>query len=95
MSTPVVSGIAALIRSNYPELTAVQVKQIIETAVSIPDSSLPNFKPGSQREPIAFGNLSKTGGIVNAFQSISLADQTKPIKKEISKPLNKTTKSIK
>jgi subtilisin family serine protease len=95
MSTPVVSGIAALIRSNYPELTAVQVKQIIETAVSIPDSSLPNFKPGSQREPIAFGNLSKTGGIVNAFQSISLADQTKPIKKEIPKPLNKTTKSIK
>jgi cell wall-associated protease len=95
MSTPVVSGIAAIIRSNYPELTAVQVKQIIETSVSIPDSSLPNFKPGSQREPIAFSNLSKTGGIVNAYQSISLADQTKPIKKEIPKPLNKTTKSIK
>ena len=95
MSTPVVSGIAALIRSNYPDLTAVQVKQIIETAVSIPDSSLPNFKPGSQREPIAFGNLSKTGGIVNAYQSISLADQTKPIKKELPKPQSKTTKSIK
>ena len=95
MSTPVVAGIAALIRSNYPDLTAVQVKQIIENAVSIPDSSLPNFKPGSQREPIAFNQLSKTGGIVNAYQSISLADQTKPLKKELPKNLSKPTKTIK
>jgi subtilisin family serine protease len=95
MSTPVVAGIAALIRSNYPDLTALQVKQIIESSVSIPDSSLPNFKPGAQREPIAFNNLSKTGGIVNAYLSISLADQTKPIKKEVPKNLTKPTKSIK
>ena len=95
MSTPVVAGIAAMIRSNYPELSAVQVKQIIENATSIPDSSLPNFKPGSQREPIAFSQLSRTGGIVNAFQSIILADQTKPLKKDLPKNPTKTTKSIK
>jgi subtilisin family serine protease len=95
MSTPVVSGIAALIRSNYPELSAVQVKQIIETSVSIPDTSLPNFKPGTQKDPVPFQNLSKTGGIVNAYQSLAIADQTKALKKEPLKTVLKTTKSIK
>jgi len=95
MSTPVVSGIAALIRSNYPELSAVQVKQIIEASVSIPDTSLSNFKPGTQKDPIPFQNLSKTGGIVNAYQSLTIADQTKAFKKEPLKTVIKTTKSTK
>jgi subtilisin family serine protease len=95
MSTPVVSGIAALIRSNYPALSAVQVKQIIEASVSIPDTSLPNYKPGTQKDPIPFQNLSKTGGIVNVYNAILIADQTKAIKKETLKAAIKTTKNIK
>jgi len=88
MSTPIVTGLAALIRSYYPSLSAVQVKNIIETSVWIPDTSLINIKPGQNPEPIAFGSLSKTGGIVNAYYAISAADLTKPIStKEAGKSL--------
>ena len=79
MSTPIVTGLAALIRSYYPALSAVQVKNIIESSVWIPDTSLINIKPGQMPEPIAFSSLSKTGGIVNAYYAISAADLTKPI----------------
>ena len=79
MSTPIVSGLAALIRSYYPALSAVQVKNIIETSVWIPDTTAVNIKPGQNPEPIAFSSLSKTGGIVNAYYAISAADLTKPI----------------
>jgi len=79
MSTPIVTGLAALIRSYYPALSAVQVKNIIETSVWVPDTTAINIKPGQNPEPIAFSSLSKTGGIVNAYYAISAADLTKPI----------------
>lgn len=78
MSAPVVTGLAALIRSYYPDLTAVQVKKIIESSVSIPDTALPNIKPGPQAVPVPFSTLSKTGGIVNAYYAVSAAELTKP-----------------
>ncbi|WP_457832230.1 S8 family serine peptidase, partial [Staphylococcus aureus] len=40
MAAPIVSGLAALIRSYYPNLSAVDVKKIIEQSVSIPDPTL-------------------------------------------------------
>jgi subtilisin family serine protease len=79
MSTPIVTGLAALIRSYYPELSAVQVKQILVNSVMVPDSTVENIKPGPQHTPISFASLSKTGGIVNAYYAVSAADLTKPI----------------
>lgn len=77
MSTPIVTGLAALIRSYYPNLTAVQVKKIIEESVLKPSVTVPSIKPGSKDEPIAFDLLSKTGGIINAFYAVESADTTK------------------
>jgi subtilisin family serine protease len=86
MSTPIVTGLAALIRSYYPELTAVQVKQIIENSVVKPDASIKNVRPGSQSTEVSFESLSKTGGIVNAYYAVSAAELTKPLNlKESSK----------
>ncbi len=101
MATPVVTGVAALIRSYYPSLTAVQIKQIIESSVSIPDAQFPNYKPGTQKEKLPFANMSKTGGIVNAYNAVAAADLIKPIIKEAStkatntnsKPTSTQTKS--
>lgn len=74
MAAPVVSGIAALIMSYYPDLTAAQVKQIIlESAVLQPDLDV--ALPGSDRERIPFGELSATGGIVNTYNALRLAEQ--------------------
>jgi subtilisin family serine protease len=93
MSTPIVTGLAALIRSYYPDLTAVQIKKILESSVMIPDSSIENIQPGPQHTPVAFATLSRTGGIVNAYYAISAADLTKPfIPKDSSKQNTKTAK---
>lgn len=75
MAAPAVAGIAALIRSYYPKLSASQVKQVIlDSGLSITtkvvvggDAS--NVKP--------FVELSKTGKIANAYNALILASKTK------------------
>ncbi|NCT94039.1 MAG: S8 family serine peptidase [Chitinophagaceae bacterium] len=77
MATPIVSGVAALIRSYYPELSAVQVKTIIEQSVLVPENSSICFKPGPSPDIVPFSSLSKSGGIVNAYNAIALAEHFK------------------
>jgi len=75
MATPIVSGIAAMIRSYYPQLTAAQVKQIIEKSVLIPESSAYCFRPGEKATIVPFTELSRTGGIVNAYNAMVTSEQ--------------------
>jgi len=75
MATPIVSGIAAMIRSYYPQLSAVQVKHIIEKSVLIPESSAYCFRPGEKADIVPFTDLSRTGGIVNAYNAMVTAEQ--------------------
>lgn len=75
MATPIVSGIAAMIRSYFPQLSAVQVKQVIEKSVYMPESSTYCFRPGEKATIVSFNQLSKTGGIVNAYNAMVIADQ--------------------
>lgn len=77
MSAPIVSGLAAMIRGYYPELTAVQVKKIIEESAVQPESAVTVMKPGTKDEEVPFNLLSKTGGIINAYKAILSADTTK------------------
>jgi subtilisin family serine protease len=92
MSAPVVTGLAALIRSYYPGLTAVQVKKVIEESVLRPDNSVLTVKPGSvKHEEVPFTQLSKTGGIVNAYKAVMDADTVKPaafVIRDFVKPAN-------
>lgn len=70
MASPVVAGVAALIMSYYPELSATEVKEIIlETVTKVKQTV---YKPGT-REPIPFSDLSRTGGIINAYKALELA----------------------
>jgi subtilisin family serine protease len=75
MAAPVVSGLAALIMAYYPELTAADVKRIIiESATRMPDRM--TLQPGSDSgTKVPFGSLSATGGIVNAYNALRLAEQ--------------------
>lgn len=74
MAAPIVSGVAALVRSYYPSLSAKQVKSILEKSVYVPLASAPCLIPGSNSIPTPFGTLSKTGGVVNAFNAVVLAN---------------------
>ncbi len=73
MAAPVVSGVAALLMSYYPELSAADVKEIlVESAIRYEEEV--NL-PGSQDETISFQKLSKTGGIVNAYEAVKMAEK--------------------
>jgi subtilisin family serine protease len=75
MASPVTAGIAALILSYYPELSAKQVKSVIEKSVS-PISTIKVIKPGTEDE-VKLSDISKTGGVVNAYEAIKLAGTLK------------------
>ncbi len=79
MAAPVVAGLAALIRSYFPDLSAQQVKQAIEKSVSIPDASFKIIKPGTKNEIVPFTDLCRTGGIIDAYGAVELASTMKPI----------------
>jgi len=80
-SSPITAGIAALILEYYPELSAKQLKQVI-LASATPLTGTMVLKPGSQTEKVDFANLSKTGGIVNAYKAIMLASKLKGERKK-------------
>ena len=76
MAAPVVTGLAALIRSYYPKLTAVQVKEIILKSVVKVNHNITNLK-GADNVSIPFSDLCVTGGIVNAYNALKLAESYK------------------
>jgi subtilisin family serine protease len=73
MAAPVVSGLAALLMDYYPNLTAGDVKRIIMSSVANAGSQLVT-KPGSDSDKVPFGTLSVTGGIVNAYNAVKMAE---------------------
>jgi subtilisin family serine protease len=82
MAAPMVAGIAAMLRSYFPDLKAKQVKAIIlESALPV---NLEVVKPGSD-EKIKFSELSATGGLANAYTAVKLAERTKGKKKKVAK----------
>lgn len=74
MASPVVAGLAALIRSYYPKLTAVQVKEIILKSVVKVDHQIDvEGEEGAAPKSVPFADLCITGGIVNAYNALKLA----------------------
>lgn len=73
MAAPVVAGLAAFLMSHFPRLTAAEVKRIIlESATNYADTMV--VRPGSQSgEKVRFGELSRTGGVVNAYAAVKAA----------------------
>lgn len=66
MAAPVVSGIAALLWSAYPEATAKEIKvALVLGTITTKDKVI---RPGTEKK-IKFRKLSKTGGIANANKS--------------------------
>ncbi|MEY4834969.1 MAG: hypothetical protein RI980_1084 [Bacteroidota bacterium] len=72
MASPNVAGVAALIRSYYPSLTAIEVKQIIMES----GTSLKNMiSVGEDNNKAIFSEISKSGKIVNAYNALLLAEK--------------------
>jgi cell wall-associated protease len=77
MAAPVVSGLAALILSYYPDLTAVDLKNIIMKSVVKVDRKVKNKNNKDETVRVAFSDLCVSGGIVNAYNALKLAETYK------------------
>lgn len=79
MAAPSTAGVAALVRSYYPKLSASQVKHILMNSGVKIDFDV--IKPGSKSreqpygEKVPFAALSISGRIVNAYNALKMADK--------------------
>ena len=79
MAAPSAAGVAALVRSYYPQLSASQVKHILMNSGIKIDFDV--IQPGSQSEEnpigekIPFSEMSVSGRVVNAYNALRMADQ--------------------
>lgn len=72
MAAPVVAGLAAILRAYFPSLTAIQVKEIIESTAVGNVRHQRVIKPGSNEE-VNLSDLCSSGGIINAFAAVQKA----------------------
>ena len=81
MAAPVTTGVAALLMSYFPALSAQEVKDILlKSAVSYRSQKV--NVPGKE-EQVKFGQLSQTGGVINAYQAVKLAQKSRPRGKKL------------
>jgi len=73
MASPEVAGVAALIRSYYPKLSASQVKHILMNSGT--QINFDVLVPGGKGKKEPFKDLSRTGRILNAYNAVRMADQ--------------------
>ncbi len=78
MASPVVAGVAALIRSYYPQLTASQVRKVLLNSVTEVPGQM-NVPNQSNRKSLK--EISVTGGVVNAAKALDVASKIKGRKK--------------
>ena len=72
MAAPAVAGVAALIRSYYPDLSASQVKNIIMESGLRTKTSV--IVAGDETKATTFDKISKSGKMVNAYNALILAN---------------------
>ncbi|OUJ74955.1 hypothetical protein BXP70_06730 [Hymenobacter crusticola] len=81
MAAPTVAGVAAVLKTYFPQLSPADLKRIIlQSAVPCHTQVL---KPGT-KERVDFATLSRTGGIVNLYEAVKLAS-TQPSPKHQAK----------
>ncbi len=74
MAAPAAAGVAAILRSYYPNLSAEQVRQIMMSSVVKQTGEV--FKPGTT-EKVSFSELCAAGGVVSTTNAVEVAEKTK------------------
>ena len=77
LAAPVVSGVAALVLAYHPDLTPRQLIDILLQSSTKTDK-LKVLEPGrakDDRKKTKFTSLSKSGGVVNAYEALKKADE--------------------
>lgn len=74
MASPVAAGVAAVLRSYFPDLDAQQVKNIMIQSVTPVKEKV--YKPGTE-ELVPFSDLAVSAGEINLYKAVEVARQTK------------------
>ncbi len=73
MAAPEVAGVAAMVRSYYPQLSAIQVKHILMNSGTKVGFDV--LLPKGKGEKVPFSDLSVSGRVLNAYNALKMADQ--------------------
>jgi subtilisin family serine protease len=71
LASPVVAGVAALLKSYFPDLSPEQIISIITTSGKLIDTDV--VEPGTENKKVKFSSLSSSGRIINAYEAVKLA----------------------
>lgn len=72
MAAPVTAGVAAVLRSYYPQFSAAEIKDIImQSAIKVNKKV---YVPGTKKK-VKMTELCQTGGLVNLYTAVQLAEQ--------------------
>ena len=85
MAAPVVSGVAALVRAYYPDLSAPQVAELLMRTVTS-HAGQEVVVPGTDGVVADFATLSVTGGIVNARTALEASEVSRVLPLTASSP---------
>ena len=72
MASPVTAGVAAVLKSYVPKLTATDLKRIIMQSAQVHHTKVQ--VPGTKKE-VDFSTLSVSGGVVNLYEAVKLAQK--------------------
>lgn len=72
-AAPVVTGVAALVWSYYPDLTAVQMKEILLKSAT--NKGKKKVKVPGSKNKMQFMELSVSDGVVNTYNALKLAEE--------------------
>ena len=71
LAAPMVSGVAALLRSYFPKLSATQIVAIIKQSVTKVNRLI--ILPAYEKQEVPLAQLCQTGGMLNAYNAVQLA----------------------
>ncbi len=77
MAAPEVSGIAAVLKTYYPELSAQQLKEAILTSARQYEGLLVKVKDKPSKE--LFSNMSRSGGVIDMMNAFKKAGEMKSL----------------
>lgn len=82
-ASPLMAGVAALVKSYYPNLTAPEIKEIIMASGTPFNIPVRVYQDDDTTKLIPFSELSKSGKIINAYNALKMAEQR--TKKDLDK----------
>ncbi|HEU0110673.1 MAG TPA: S8 family serine peptidase [Flavisolibacter sp.] len=71
LASPVVAGVAALLKSYFPQLKPEQMVRILTTSGKTIQGQV--SLPGEENKKVSFSTLSSSGKVVNAYEAVKMA----------------------